>query len=80
MLYCGAVCQSFDSQSETLGDAKFGVFVSQFYPVCNFGEFINFGLQALSGVKGLSVVNQLPPNVCWFITTVGAHNVSGRSS
>ena len=32
------------------------LFVFQFHPVFDFGKFIKFGLQALSGVKGLVVV------------------------
>ena len=31
------------------------LFVFQFYPECNFGKFINFGLMALSGVKGFNL-------------------------
>ena len=33
-------------------------FVFQFYPVCNFGKFMNFGLGTVrsEGVKGMSSV------------------------
>ena len=32
------------------------LFIFQYYPVCNFGKFINVGLGALSGVKGFIII------------------------
>ena len=42
------------------------LFVFQFYPVFNFGKFINFGLGTARGARVFDLNNLREPNV-WFV-------------